>query len=296
MATAMSFDGLPARSLVVLYTAISLQLVAACTENNDALSVEKFEPAQIQFGRTMLAEVIGRNFFNRVRRSLDEDTAELYNAWEVTLGGQAVPARRLTLGRIAVEVPELPVGSYDIGVRSPWGDTAALNDALTVVDALSTGMGGAGGAGGGAAASTGGSGGTGGTGGVAGAGGGTLGCAIDITARRGFTCAALTNGTAWCFGNNQTGQLGDGSTQSSSTPVRVLNLTGITRVAAASRMAYAVDAFGTMWAWGLNDFGQLGDGTTTDRLVPIAVPGLSGVAEIAAGRGHVCARTVSAPG
>jgi len=116
-------------------------------------------------------------------------------------------------------------------------------------------------------------------------------CIRDVDALRFFTCAARTDGTAWCWGDNTYRQLGDDTTTNRSTPVRVAALTNIVQVATASRMAYALDAGGTMWAWGLNDVGQLGDGTTTDHGAPAPVNGLTGVVEIDAGRGHVCART-----
>jgi alpha-tubulin suppressor-like RCC1 family protein len=115
------------------------------------------------------------------------------------------------------------------------------------------------------------------------------GCVDQIEARRDFTCAVRTDGTAWCWGRNEYGKLGDGTTTSRPDPVRVAGLSNVVEVALASRQAYALDTGGVVYAWGHNDVGELGDGTTTDRATAAPVPGLSGVIAIRAGRGHVCA-------
>lgn len=120
-----------------------------------------------------------------------------------------------------------------------------------------------------------------------------MGCIRDVDAERFFTCAARSDGTGWCWGDNQNRQVGDNTTTNRTTPTRVGALTNITHVATSSRTGYALDANGTMWAWGLNDAGQLGDGTQTDRGDPRAVPGVASVVEIDAGRGHACARTAT---
>jgi alpha-tubulin suppressor-like RCC1 family protein len=116
-----------------------------------------------------------------------------------------------------------------------------------------------------------------------------IGCISQIEARRDFTCAVRSDGTAWCWGHNEYGKLGDGTTTSRAQPVRVVGLSNVVEVALASRQAYALDTSGTVYAWGHNDVGELGDGTTTDRATAAPVPGLSGVIAIRAGRGHACA-------
>jgi alpha-tubulin suppressor-like RCC1 family protein len=92
-----------------------------------------------------------------------------------------------------------------------------------------------------------------------------------------------SNGTVWAWGNNASGQLGDGSTIDRYSPVAVLGLTGVTAVSAGGAHSLALKSDGTVWAWGSNTSGQLGDGSTTDRLAPVQVGGLSGVTAIAAG-------------
>src|SRR5262245_8284212 len=114
-------------------------------------------------------------------------------------------------------------------------------------------------------------------------------CIRQLDARRDFSCAVRTDGTAWCWGHNEFGKLGDGTTMSRTTPVRVVGLTNIVDIQLASRMTYALDAGGIVYGWGRNDVGQLGDGTTSDRALAMPVPNLTGVTSIRAGRGHVCA-------
>lgn len=89
-----------------------------------------------------------------------------------------------------------------------------------------------------------------------------------------------SDGTVWAWGDNHSGQLGDGSTSTRLSPVQVLGLNGVVSIAAGERAAYAVASDGTLWAWGDNSSGQLGDGTQTDRLTPVRVIGLPAIAHV----------------
>ncbi|MBI5187374.1 MAG: chitobiase/beta-hexosaminidase C-terminal domain-containing protein [Nitrospinae bacterium] len=103
-----------------------------------------------------------------------------------------------------------------------------------------------------------------------------------------FTVALKNDGTVWAWGNNGAGELGNGSTTNSSSPVQVTSLTGITAIAVGMGHSLALKSDGTVWAWGYNGFapGLLGDGTTTNRSTPVQVSGLTGVVAIDVGYYH----------
>jgi len=93
-------------------------------------------------------------------------------------------------------------------------------------------------------------------------------------------------GTGKAWGSNSQGQLGNGTTSGSTTPVDVSDLTGITALGAGAEHSLAVKSDGTARAWGQNNNGELGDGTTTDRLTPVQVSGITGATAVAGGTAH----------
>ncbi len=108
------------------------------------------------------------------------------------------------------------------------------------------------------------------------------------------TLARLRDGSVLAWGNNTSGQLGDGSVTSRGLPVKVAGLTSVIALAAGERHSLAADSRGDVWAWGTNEYGRLGQGddsTLEDSKLPIKVLQLTNVKDVRAGREHSLALT-----
>jgi alpha-tubulin suppressor-like RCC1 family protein len=111
-----------------------------------------------------------------------------------------------------------------------------------------------------------------------------------VTGGGSHTCAIDGAGGALCWGENGSGQLGDGSTTDRDTAVDVVGLgSGVTAIAAGTSHTCAITSGGGVKCWGSNASGQLGDGTTTNRTTPVQVSGLTSVNTVAAGLYHTVA-------
>ena len=106
---------------------------------------------------------------------------------------------------------------------------------------------------------------------------GALGTLVaEIAAGNLHTCARKTDGTLWCWGNNDHGQLGDGTSKSKSSPVQVGALgTLVAEVAAGGNHTCARKTDGTLWCWGT-------DGTGNTDVLPMQVDGAARAAARAA--------------
>jgi len=112
---------------------------------------------------------------------------------------------------------------------------------------------------------------------------------LQVSAGQFHTCAVEHDATVWCWGWNDTGQLGDGTTAQRTEPVLVTPMAEATQVAAGYDHTCALKTDGSVWCWGSNGIGQLGDATTQSRTSPVQVTSLNRVTQIAAGQEQTCA-------
>jgi len=118
-----------------------------------------------------------------------------------------------------------------------------------------------------------------------------------IAAGGSFSLALKADGSVVAWGNNKSGELGDGSApidHNTPTPVSGLGThSGVRAIAAGGSFSLALKGDGTVLAWGNNKSGQLGDGDApNDHHSPVAVDGLgpgSGIIGVAAGNAHALA-------
>ena len=104
------------------------------------------------------------------------------------------------------------------------------------------------------------------------------------------SCALLTDGKVMCWGRNEFGQLGNGTSVDSTTPVEVSGITTAADVALGGAHSCALLTDGKVMCWGLNSEGQLGDASSTNNDSPVEVYGLSTALGISLGESHSCAR------
>jgi alpha-tubulin suppressor-like RCC1 family protein len=123
----------------------------------------------------------------------------------------------------------------------------------------------------------------------------------DLSAGTLYTCAVSSPTTFLtfpsCWGNNGVGQLGNGTTTNSTTPVAVSGEPNFTSISPGGMHACGPvnsstgTPFSYAYCWGDNSSGQLGNGTTTNSATPVAVAGSLDFAMVSAGGSHTCGVT-----
>ncbi len=132
--------------------------------------------------------------------------------------------------------------------------------------------------------------------GCGGGGGGAaqLLLALSVSSGDFHTCAVKSDGTVWCWGDNTSGELGNGVPGVDSfTAVQVAVISNALEVSAGGAHTCAVLKDNTVWCWGSNASGQLGIGLLPNA-PPVAAPlqavtGITTATNVSAGEAHTCA-------
>jgi alpha-tubulin suppressor-like RCC1 family protein len=123
----------------------------------------------------------------------------------------------------------------------------------------------------------------------------------ELSTGAGHTCALSATGQAYCWGENDHGQLGDGTNEPRSTPTGIVageipSGTTLTGLSTGGRHSCALGANSRAYCWGANYHGQLGNERKIDSVTPIevhrgAIPPGETLSQVSAGAEHTCAQT-----
>ncbi len=182
----------------------------------------------------------------------------------VEVGTAAAAIVSVSGTQLTVTAPVLGSGSYAVKVTTPGGNvTAAQSFTVTVPVPL---------------------------------GNATI---KKIAAGVDHTCAILANDSVSCWGANQSGQLGSGTTTATTAVVPVAGISNAIDIAAANAFSCALvgaapgATSGSVMCWGTGTLGQLGNGGFANSSTPIAVVSLNTVTQISARARHACALLLS---
>jgi alpha-tubulin suppressor-like RCC1 family protein len=101
-------------------------------------------------------------------------------------------------------------------------------------------------------------------------------------------CATRLDGTAWCWGTSDDGQLGNGTFITSATPVQVGTDSDWSTIHSGGRHTCGRRADGSLWCWGDNGSGQLGTTALPNSAVPVHVAAGTTWASATVGAAHSC--------
>jgi len=119
------------------------------------------------------------------------------------------------------------------------------------------------------------------------------GAFVQLTAGTSHTCGVTTDGTAFCWGNGDGGQLGTGRLSSSSVPLQVARSLQFVRLSAGAAHTCGVTVDGVVACWGDNTRGQLGNASVTGQGAPVETATAVRFASVANGWFHSCAVTAA---
>jgi alpha-tubulin suppressor-like RCC1 family protein len=103
-----------------------------------------------------------------------------------------------------------------------------------------------------------------------------------------FTCATKTDGSGWCWGDNNHGQLGDDTTRNKRDPGQIGSDLDWALIDAGGAHSCGRRLDGTAWCWGWNGFGQLGIGSFSDEHHPVQVGSDTDWLTLSTGEEHSC--------
>jgi alpha-tubulin suppressor-like RCC1 family protein len=109
-----------------------------------------------------------------------------------------------------------------------------------------------------------------------------------VSVRVAHVCGVTTDGAAYCWGSDASGQLGDGATTDQATPVPVAGGLTFATVSTGEHHSCGVTTDGAAYCWGDNSSGQLGNGTVSSSLTPVPVGGGLTFTGISAGYNYTC--------
>lgn len=114
-----------------------------------------------------------------------------------------------------------------------------------------------------------------------------------LTAGTSHTCAINPSNNLKCWGRNQHGQLGDGTTTDKTVSTLIDSSVQYSQVSAGDAHTCAITTTGVLKCWGKNSSGQLGDSTTTDRLTSIVIDAGTNYSQISASGNVTCGITTA---
>jgi len=113
----------------------------------------------------------------------------------------------------------------------------------------------------------------------------------SISAGEDHTCILKSDGKAYCWGDNSVGQLGNGSTESSMTPVAVSGGLNFESISVGWDHTCGVTDANDAYCWGRGRYGRLGNGSSENSMIPTAVSGGLSFESVNSGLAHTCGIT-----